>query len=79
MRVRRAGLFQRRDRARGAGQLEDVQARVRAVGSVDVAAIVDFRVVGLHRRLADLLAVDRAAAFGGERRQAGMYDATSVK
>src|SRR5687768_10040329 len=45
-----------------AGQLEDVHARVGAIDDVDVAAIVDFDVVGLDRGLAPLLTTLPAAA-----------------
>src|SRR6202023_2676085 len=43
------------DLARGAAQLEDVQACVRAVDDVDVAAVVHLDVVGLDRHLAALV------------------------
>src|SRR5258707_10001023 len=41
--------------ARGTRQLEDVQARVRAVDDVDVTAVVHLDVVGLDRHLAALV------------------------
>ena len=50
--------LQARDRARLAGQLQDVQAGISAVDDVDVAALVGLDIVGLDRRLAALLAVD---------------------
>src|SRR5215472_12046067 len=54
-----------RDPARLAGQLEDVQPRVRTVDDVDIAAIVDFDVVGLDSDLAAIRAVDLDAALVG--------------
>src|SRR5689334_14338552 len=50
-------LRQAGDGARGAGELQDVQARVRAVHDVDVAAVVHLEVVGLDRGLAAVGAV----------------------
>src|SRR5262245_14063133 len=52
-----------RDDARLAGELDDVQAGIGAVGDVDVAAVIDLGVVALdHRIAAALLAADHAAA-----------------
>src|SRR5947208_3223321 len=51
-----------RDRARLAGQRKDVEAGVRAIDRVDVAAIIDLDVVRLDRDLAAIGAVDFYAA-----------------
>ena len=51
-----------RDRAHLAGQRKDVEAGVRAIDGVDVAAIIDLDVVRLDRNLAAIGAVDFYAA-----------------
>src|SRR5207237_1698671 len=53
------------DRLGGARQLDDVQARVRAVREIDEAAVVDLDVVGLDGDLAAIVAVDLHAALVG--------------
>jgi hypothetical protein len=50
-------------------ELDDMQARVRTIGRVDVTAIVDIEVVRLNRRLALLYAVvlDSTPSFWTQR------------
>src|SRR5262245_5875991 len=54
-----------RDRPRLAGQLEDVQAGIETIGRIDVAAIVDFHVVGHDEVSAALLLADLDATLVG--------------
>src|SRR6266852_3843470 len=56
-------LLQSRDRARVAGDLEDMHPGIGAVDDVDVAAVVGLHVVALDRDLAAILAVDLDAAL----------------
>src|SRR2546428_8063615 len=59
---------ERGDGARGAGELQDVQPGVGPIDDVDVAASVDFQVVGLDGDLAAVDAGDLHAALLGLRR-----------
>src|SRR5262245_59878709 len=52
------------DLSRRPGQPQNVDACVRSVDDVDVAAVVDLDVVGLNDGLAPLLTVDRPTALG---------------
>ncbi len=47
-------LLQRGDRARRPGELENVHAGVGAVDDVDIAAVVDFHILGLDYAVAAL-------------------------
>ena len=49
------------DGARSAGQLNDVQSRVRAIHCINQAAIIDVDVIRLDRSLADPLALEARA------------------
>src|SRR4029453_17673566 len=59
----RAALPYPRDRARLAGDLQNVQPGIGAVGHVDIAAVVGLDIVALDRRGAAFLAVDLEAAL----------------
>src|SRR5258705_4915073 len=52
---------------RRAGELEYVQPRVRAIDDVDVAAVVDFDVIGLNRDLAAFVRASSHTALVGLR------------
>ena len=72
--VRRAhagSRLQTRHGARLAGQLDDVHAGIGAIDNIDVAAVVDFGIVGLNRDLAAVHAIDLETTLVGVLRDCG--------